>query len=68
MNANYRTEVAVVGDLRLALAEVNAALDARAQGADTFGGAAAVAEKKTRKFEAFEVLARSDQAPIRPDG
>lgn len=67
MNANYRTEVAVVGDLRLALAEVNAVLDARAQGADTFGGAEAIAEKKRRKFDAFEVLARSDQAPIRPE-
>lgn len=67
MNANYRTEVAVVGDLRLALAEVNAVLDARDQGADTFGGAAAVAEKKKRKFEIFDKLAQSDQAPIRPE-
>ncbi len=67
MNANYRTEVAVVGDLRLALAEVNAVLDARDQGADTFGGAAAVAGKKARKFEVFDRLAQSDQAPIRPE-
>jgi len=67
MNANYRTEVAVVGDLRLALAEVNAVLDARDQGAQTFGGAEAVAEKKRRKFEVFETLAQSTQAPIRPE-
>ncbi|SDD37708.1 thiamine pyrophosphate-binding protein [Ruegeria marina] len=67
MNANYRTEVAVVGDLRLALAQVNAVLDARGQGAETFGGAAAIADRKRRKFEAFETLARSDQAPIRPE-
>jgi acetolactate synthase-1/2/3 large subunit len=67
MNANYQTEVAVVGDLRLALAEVNAVLDARDQGADTFGGAAAIAEKKARKFEVFDKLAQSSEAPIRPE-
>ncbi len=67
MNANYQTEVAVVGDLRLALAEVNAVLDARDQGADTFGGAAAIAEKKARKFEIFDKLAQSSEAPIRPE-
>ena len=67
MNANYQTEVAVVGDLRLALAEVNAVLDARDQGADTFGGAAAIAERKARKFEIFNKLAQSSEAPIRPE-
>ncbi len=67
MNANYQTEVAVVGDLRLALSEVNAVLDARDQGAETFGGAAAIAEKKKRKFKVFETLAQSSQAPIRPE-
>jgi acetolactate synthase I/II/III large subunit len=67
MNANYQTEVAVVGDLRLSLAEVNAVLDARDQGGATFGGAAAVADRKRRKFEVFEQFAGSDQAPIRPE-
>lgn len=67
MNANYPTEVAVVGDLQLALAEANAVLDRRGQGAATFGGAAAVAERKRRKFAAFERLAASDAAPIRPE-
>jgi acetolactate synthase-1/2/3 large subunit len=67
MNANYQTEVAVVGDLRLALAEVNAVLDGREQGADTFGGAAAIAEKKARKFQIFDKLAQSSEAPIRPE-
>ena len=65
--ANYQTEVAVIGDLRLALAEVNALLDARDQGADGFGGAAAVAELKRRKFAAFEARAASDASPIRPE-
>lgn len=67
MNANYRTEVAVVGDLLLALAEVNAVLDARGQGGEGFAGAAAVAAAKARKFAAFERLAASDAAPIRPE-
>ncbi|MFA3920738.1 thiamine pyrophosphate-binding protein [Ruegeria hyattellae] len=67
MNANYRTEVAVVGDLQLALDEANAVLDQRSQGADGFGGAAAVAEKKARKFETFEHLAQATDGPIRPE-
>ncbi len=65
--ANYQTEVAVIGDLRLALAEVNAVLDARDQGADGFGGARAVAALKRRKFAAFEARAASDASPIRPE-
>ncbi|MEX0349198.1 MAG: thiamine pyrophosphate-binding protein [Paracoccaceae bacterium] len=67
MNANYRTEVAVVGDLHLALSEANAVLDRRAQGADGFGGAAAVAERKARKFETFERFASMTDGPIRPE-
>ncbi|WP_372574676.1 thiamine pyrophosphate-binding protein [Ruegeria jejuensis] len=67
MNANYRTEMAVVGDLQLALEEANAVLDKRGQGTDGFGGAAAVAEKKARKFETFERLAQVTNGPIRPE-
>lgn len=67
IGANYQTEVGVVGDLRLALAEVNAVLDGRDQGGDTFGGAAAIAERKRRKFEIFDQYAESDAAPIRPE-
>ncbi len=65
--ANYRTEVAAVGDLRLALAQVNAVLDARGQGSTTFGGAAAVAGRKKRKFDRFDARAASDDTPIRPE-
>jgi acetolactate synthase-1/2/3 large subunit len=65
--AIYPTEVAVVGDLRLSLAEVNAVLDARDQGAATFGGAAAVADIKKRKFAIFDSLASSRETPIRPE-
>ena len=65
--ANYRMEVAVIGDLRLALAEVNALLDKREQGVHGFGGAKAVTELKARKFAAFEARAASDTSPIRPE-
>nr|WP_216859531.1 thiamine pyrophosphate-binding protein [Sulfitobacter aestuariivivens] len=67
IGANYPAEVGVVADLRLALAAVNAVLDARDQGHDTFGGAAAAADIKRRKFEAFHKLAESDAAPILPE-
>jgi acetolactate synthase I/II/III large subunit len=67
IGANYRTEVGVVGDLRLALDQVNAVLDQRDQGHDSFGGAAAVADVKRRKFEMFKTLAQSSDTPIRPE-
>lgn len=67
IGANYRTEVGVVGDLRLSLAAVNALLDRRDQGASTFGGAKAIAQIKARKFATFHQLAQSTQAPIRPE-
>lgn len=67
IGANYEVEVGVVGDLKLSLAQVNAVLDKRDQGADTFGGAAAVADIKKRKFEIFNKLAQSGEAPIRPE-
>ncbi|WP_037037605.1 thiamine pyrophosphate-binding protein [Pseudovibrio sp. JE062] len=67
IGANYEVEVGVVGDLKLSLEQVNAVLDRRDQGADTFGGAAAVADIKKRKFEIFNKLAQSGEAPIRPE-
>lgn len=67
IGANYPTEVGVVGDLRLALAEVNAVLDKRGQGTSTFGGAKAIADIKARKFERFQSLAESPEAPTRPE-
>lgn len=65
IGANYQTEVGVVGDLRLSLEALNSALDARA--APRFGGAAVIAEKKARKFAAFNALAASNETPIRPE-
>ncbi len=51
IGANYRTEVGVVGDLRFALAELNAVLDRKGQGHGSYGGAASVAAAKRRKFD-----------------
>jgi len=65
--AIYPTEIGVVGDLRLSLAEVNEVLDARDQRAGNFGGAAAVADIKKRKFEIFNRFAQSRKTPIRPE-
>jgi acetolactate synthase I/II/III large subunit len=70
IGANYPTEVAVVGDAKLALAalrdEVARLVDSapdRSQGL----GRAAVARARAAKFGAFAELARSDEAPIRPE-
>ncbi|HIP22431.1 MAG TPA: thiamine pyrophosphate-binding protein, partial [Rhodobacteraceae bacterium] len=65
IGANYRTEVGVVGDMRLSLEAVNAALDTR--DAKTFGGAAAISDIKARKFARFNQLATSTETPIRPE-
>ena len=67
IGANYPTEVGVVGDLRLALEQVNAVLDARKQVEMSFGGAGAVADIKRRKFEIFDRLAAANDRPIRPE-
>ena len=67
IGANYQTEIGVVGDLRLSLAAVNTVLDEKKHGATTFGGAAAVANIKRRKFETFHHLAASNETPIRPE-
>nr|WP_037372953.1 thiamine pyrophosphate-binding protein [Salipiger mucosus] len=67
IGANLPTEVGVAGDLRLSLGMLNAALDKRGQGAGTFGGAAAVADIKRRKFEIFDRIAAGGDQPIRPE-
>ncbi|MCR8547875.1 thiamine pyrophosphate-binding protein [Salipiger sp. P9] len=66
IGANYPTELGVVADLKLALAEMNAALDGR-EDLPGFGGAAAVADIKARKFARFAALAQADEAPVRPE-
>jgi acetolactate synthase I/II/III large subunit len=70
IGANYPTEVAVVGDAKLALAalrdEVARFVDVppdRSRGL----GREAVAKARAEKFAAFAELARSDEVPIRPE-
>jgi acetolactate synthase-1/2/3 large subunit len=66
IGANYPTEAGVVGDLRLALDQANAVLDCLDE-VKTFGGAATVADIKSRKFAKFAALAASTDTPIRPE-
>lgn len=67
IGANYRTEVGIAADLRLALREMNAVLDRNGADDQAFGGAASVADAKARKFDRFQTLARSAETPIRPE-
>jgi acetolactate synthase I/II/III large subunit len=58
---NYRVDVPIVGDARLALAALNEAVSKRQ------GDLSLVEAKKREKFEAFEVLAASGDTPIKPE-
>lgn len=66
ISASYRTEAAVVSDARLALAALNAELARRPPPA-RFGGAAAAAKAKEKKWAEFEPLASSRDRPIKPE-
>src|SRR5918995_7358592 len=68
IGVNYPTEVAVVGDARLALAALNQEV-VRHLEAPPHGlfGRELVARAKAEKFAAFAELARSDATPIRPE-
>ncbi len=66
IGANYETEAAAVGDLRLALAALNRLLDAEGR-LPALGGAARAAKARAAKAEAFRPLAASDERPIRPE-
>jgi acetolactate synthase-1/2/3 large subunit len=61
--ANYATEVALVGDAKLALQDLISELSF----VPAKDGARLVREAKEKKFAAFRELARSDAAPILPE-
>ncbi len=68
LGTNYRTEVSIAGDAKLALSALVGALKAR--GADVRDGKAAreaVSRAKEAKFKRFAELASSDGTPIRPE-
>lgn len=63
IGVNYRTDAALVCDARLGLAALNAALE----GVKRPLAAAEVRKARETKFAKFEQLARSEDAPIRPE-
>jgi len=63
IGANYRTDAALVADAKLGLAALNAALE----GLKRPLSAAEVKKAREAKFAKFEQLARSEDAPIRPE-
>jgi acetolactate synthase-1/2/3 large subunit len=68
IGATYRTDVALVGDAKLALSALLIALTGmpKPNGAKTLN-AAAVAAARREKFDAFGALARSEETPIKPE-
>jgi acetolactate synthase-1/2/3 large subunit len=60
---NYKVDVPLIGDAKLCLAALNEALEGYSRQADL----ALVAQKKQQKLERFGALARSDEAPIKPE-
>jgi len=58
---NYKVDVPLIGDAKLALAALVESVDQRD------GDLTAVDAQKRAKFDKFEVLARSDESPIRPE-
>jgi acetolactate synthase-1/2/3 large subunit len=63
IGANYRVDVPVVADARLALAALNEALGELKRPLD----AGAVAKAKADKFATFDALAGSEDRPIKPE-
>jgi acetolactate synthase-1/2/3 large subunit len=60
---NYPVDVPLVGDARLCIASLNELLDKHKREGDL----SFVAAKKREKFAAFEALAASNDAPIKPE-
>ncbi|TWT10563.1 thiamine pyrophosphate-binding protein [Reyranella sp. CPCC 100927] len=65
IGTNYRADVALVGDARLALAALATALETTP--ATSRIEPATLVRLKAEKFTAFEKFARSDERPIRPE-
>ena len=67
IGVNYATDAALVGDARLALEALAAALGSAHRGAWDNDAATLVATAKQEKFAAFAALAESSERPIRPE-
>jgi len=67
ISASYQTEASLVSDAHLALIALNSLLASRTDKPSGFGGAAAVALAKEKKWAAFRPLAESSDRPIKPE-
>ncbi|HET7730005.1 MAG TPA: thiamine pyrophosphate-binding protein [Usitatibacter sp.] len=69
IGTNYRTDVALVGDARLALADLNEAVRARLhhRASGAVDGKAVAAKARAAKKADFDALAASTGAPIKPE-
>lgn len=69
IGANYRTDVGLVGDAKLALQALAAAVAQRAgrRPADALDGRAVAAQARTEKFALLDRLAAEPARPIRPE-
>jgi len=63
LGANYPADVSLLGDAKLALAALNEALSAVRRPLDT----SIIKKAKEEKFARFQVLAASDDKPIKPE-
>ena len=66
IGANYRTDAAILGDAKLGLEALAAALDGGVGRAGMID-MAFVAARKEEKFAIFDALASSDETPIKPE-
>ncbi len=67
IGTNYRVDVPLVGDAKLALATLNELLESGAHPVKRPLDAAAVRKAKEQKFAKFNALAASDETPIKPE-
>jgi len=67
IGASYDTELGLVGDAKLTLEAINAALDTHGDLPSEIDGAKTVAELKAKKCAIFDPLAASDDTPIKPE-
>jgi len=69
IGTNYRTDVALVGDALLGLADLNEAVRARLKHrpADAADGRAIAGRARARKLADFAALAASTDAPVKPE-
>lgn len=69
IGTNYRTDVAMVGDARLALSDLNHAVEARIahRPSNASDGRAIAARARAARHAEFAKLASADESPIKPE-